>query len=687
MKKLVVLFFILFICLSVSFANNDRIEKSGKEDISYENNNLHNISISDQTKWNHGVPEWEWVTQPYSIMTSWYDYMPSSYESYPLRLQYNGDGGLYYTWHATPDDAGSNRRQYWAYMQADNGSLVDWGTISTQDVWQGYGSINVHPEFGGGIATWHQEDATLGYGTTMTYDSYIFSTPGFWTSYLFIPPEEPGVNEYIWPYVWVGPSPLSGHHRVYQTAKNYTHNASDFPCEDMRIMFCDVESTSNPDMSVLLDLANWTVKTPMYYWREKDCRPQSQCFTIDPNIPGHIVIIGFASWLSGDLGNMPVNPGMWMWESWDYGETWDQADLYCSDTPDDAFYQVENIPQMGGPPIPDYLDVSAGGWHNSARFDNEGNLHWSYLLQYGYTNDENESFYFPNFMPAAETIWDGETFTYDEIPEMPGYDSYSGHSVPWEIVGGDTITYPVVAWSTYEDELFHENVMKNAINFENGWMVQMWADGTYITLNSLGEPGYEDYATHPIIYISASMDNGEHWSEPIELTDIYNPEINFMDQITVYPYLCNEIVDLGDMWGQIHFSYYDDNSFGSFIYGGGQNLGGQIMYGSIEINFALPGPSINSHEEIISSIKLHNSPNPIANYTEIYFESPKEIYNSQIRIYNTKGQLIKNLIPNSDNKVTWNGKDNSNNDVSNGIYFYKLITKYGSVAEKMLLSR
>jgi len=686
MKKILLIITLLLLSSYILLAHNDLLEKSGKEAIPYDNPNLHQIASIKESKLNYAVPEWEWVKTPYSIMTSWYDYMPSSYEGYPLRLQHNGDGGLYYTWHALPDDgAGTNRRQYWAYIEFNDGSLVDWGTISTQDIWQGYGSIVTHFESGAGIATWHQDDATLGYGTTMTYDSYIFSTPGFWASYLFIPPSG---DEYIWPYIWVGPSPESGHVRVYQTAKNYADSPMGHPVEDTRIMYCDVENTDDPSvMSDLLDLANWTEKTPMYYWREKECRPQSQCFTIDPNIPGHVAIIGFATWLEGDLGDMPINEGVWVWESFDYGNTWDEANLHCTSNQEDWFYQVENIPQMGGPPPPDVLNVSAGGWHNSARYDNEGDLHWNYLQQYGYS-DASGSYYFPNFMPAAEAIWDGNEFTYDEVPEMPGIDPLSGHTVPWEIVGNDTITYPIVAWSTYEDELFHENTMKNATNLENEWMVQMWADGTYITLNALGYSGYEDYSTHPIIFLSASKNNGQDWSEPIEVTDIYSTEVDFMEQITVYPYLCNEIEDLGNGWGKVHFSYMDDNSFGSFIQGAGQNNGGQLMYGSLKINFDSLQYSVENQPPVdITSISLKNTPNPFYGSTRISFNAPQNLNNAIIKIYNSRGQLVNTLAPGEDDSATWYGKNTNNKEVANGIYFYKLETLYGNVVNKMLLSR
>jgi len=100
MKKILLIITLLLLSSYILLAHNDLLEKSGKEAIPYDNPNLHQIASIKESKLNYAVPEWEWVKTPYSIMTSWYDYMPSSYEGYPLRLQHNGDGGLYYTWHA-----------------------------------------------------------------------------------------------------------------------------------------------------------------------------------------------------------------------------------------------------------------------------------------------------------------------------------------------------------------------------------------------------------------------------------------------------------------------------------------------------------------------------------------------------------------------------------------------------------
>ncbi|MBL7087137.1 MAG: hypothetical protein ISS28_08625, partial [Candidatus Cloacimonetes bacterium] len=365
MKKITVTILLSLFCFSFAFAN-DIMQPSGNEKIPIENYNKENLvpAYKYNSRDNTPVPEYEFIKLPEAIMTSYYDYMPGSYEGYPIRYQADIDAhGHYLTWFARPSGT-ANRRQYWAYYDADE-NIVDWLTISTDDVWQGYGGFAIHPATGDAIATWHQEHAVLGYGTTICYDDFaLLGIPGFW-SCMFIPPDEPGGNEYIWPLVYVGPSPLGEDYvRVYQTAKNYLENSHGHPCEDTRIMYCDVENSLFADMTVLLDLANWTEVRVMYDqdWREKDCRPLSQPFAIDPNTPGKVAIMGYVSWLSGNLGEMPVDPGVFVWESYDYGETWDVADLH-SDGPEDYLYLVDNIPgftdSQGN--LLDFLEVDVYG--------------------------------------------------------------------------------------------------------------------------------------------------------------------------------------------------------------------------------------------------------------------------------------------------------------------------------------
>ncbi len=697
MKKLGV--FILFVFISSFILNAEIMDPQGTERIPVSNYDLNKgmPSTEFQNRENPPVPDYDFATLPLSIMTSYYDYMPGSYEGYPVQLQTENGDGIYVTWFGTATTS-ATRRQYYAYMNND-GSLNTWGTISTYDIRQGYGGITIHPATGNCIATWHENPSTTNYGVTVCYDDFsLLGIPGFWSSVTFVPSPLP--DEYIWPYFYAGPSPMGDDYiRLYNLSKNYTHDAWDHPAEDPRIMYMDIENSISADLTQILNTANWTTVNPMYYWREKACRPLSQAFAIDYTTPGRVCIIGYCTWLEGDLGDMPVDPGFYIFESFDYGATWDVANLH-GDGPDEYMYVVENIPQFtdNSGNILDDIEVDAAGWHNTAQYDDNGNVHITYMQQYGYTDDAGSGYYYNHYLPQAEAIWNGSEWNFKEVPLLPGTDPWTGHSVPWMIdpVTGDTLFYYSVAFSKYpgDSNIFHENVQRNAINRDMGWMVQLWADGTYVQMAEDGDPAYQAYAEHPILYISASGNNGATWSEPIELTDIYSTAFDFSGEITVYPNLYNniEVIDEVDRIGRVYINYYDDNSFGSFAQGGqGQDVGGDVKYCAIDIQF--PPPASVNPGITQPTIDISNYPNPFAgSTTTINFTAKKAFKNAQISIYNTRGQLINTLETNPGTDplsgyAIWNGKDNKGNDVTNGIYLYKLDIDGSSVTQKMMLTK
>jgi len=692
MKKIVVLF--LFVGLFFSL-NAEIRDPRGAEKIPLSNYDLSNLTpMRDfQNRANPPIPNYSFVTDPTTIMTSYYDYSPGSYEGYPIRMQSGNGDGTYVSFFGLPTTT-ANRRQYYAYFN-NAGGLDTWGTISSYDIYQGYGGIGVHPPTGDCIATWHENPSGTNYGSTIAYDDFaLLNIPGFWSSVTFIPSPLP--DEYIWPYIFVGPHPTDTDLiRIYHTSKNYTNDATGLPCEDTRIMFMDVENSISADMTQLLNLNNWTTVTPMYYWRPKSCRPLSQAFAIDYNNPGTIAVIGYAAWLNGDLGDMPVDPGFFIWESYDGGATWDQANLH-GDGPDDFMYTVDNIPEFEDSEgnLLTELEVDGIGFHSSGVYDAEGNVHLGYMQSYGYTDAIGDSYYFNHFLPSAEAVWKGSGWEFREVPGLPGTDP-SGHTVPWEIdpMTGDTLLYTTVAYSKYpgDSPIFHESTTKNAINTDKGWMAQLWADGTYVQLAEDGDPNYQAYAEHPILNLSVSGDNGVSWSEPIELTDITSLRYDFSEEITVYPYLCNdiEVTNDQDRLGLIRIMYFDDNSFGSFIQTQGQNLGGQINYCTVEVQF--PEISVNlEQDEPVSFIS--NYPNPFGNSTTINFNAKKGYKSASMSVYNAKGQFVTALdVQQGDQPATgyavWNGKDLHGNDVANGVYFYKLDIDGAAIIQKMMLTR
>lgn len=75
---------------------------------------------------------------------------------------------------------------------------------------------------------------------------------------------------------------------------------------------------------------------------------------------------------------------------------------------------------------------------------------------------------------------------------------------------------------------------------------------------------------------------------------------------------------------------------------------------------------------IINEIKLTNYPNPFNPETNIYFNLPVNIENPIIEIFNIKGEKIRTINHQNQIPIIWDGTDNFRNQVSSGIYLYRL---------------
>jgi hypothetical protein len=85
-----------------------------------------------------------------------------------------------------------------------------------------------------------------------------------------------------------------------------------------------------------------------------------------------------------------------------------------------------------------------------------------------------------------------------------------------------------------------------------------------------------------------------------------------------------------------------------------------------------------------------NYPNPFNPSTTIQF-SLKQSGNARVEVFNLLGQKITTLINErmeaGNHSLVWSGKDSRGNDVSSGIYFYKLVTDDYSSTRKMALTK
>ncbi len=112
----------------------------------------------------------------------------------------------------------------------------------------------------------------------------------------------------------------------------------------------------------------------------------------------------------------------------------------------------------------------------------------------------------------------------------------------------------------------------------------------------------------------------------------------------------------------------------------------------IPVTLTVTGYSVDDeYEESIYLLSTH--PNPFSNSTTIsYNKTMSSIELAQIRIYNIKGQLVRELkIQNLKlkiNEAVWDGRDENGSDVAQGIYFYTIYSGDRVLAtQKCLLLR
>lgn len=85
-----------------------------------------------------------------------------------------------------------------------------------------------------------------------------------------------------------------------------------------------------------------------------------------------------------------------------------------------------------------------------------------------------------------------------------------------------------------------------------------------------------------------------------------------------------------------------------------------------------------------------NYPNPFNPHTNIALSLPQKS-DLQLKIYNAKGQLVKELfrgeLAKGDHSFSWNGTDDSGRSVASGVYFYTSQSNDTRISRKMLLMK
>ena len=126
----------------------------------------------------------------------------------------------------------------------------------------------------------------------------------------------------------------------------------------------------------------------------------------------------------------------------------------------------------------------------------------------------------------------------------------------------------------------------------------------------------------------------------------------------------------------------------SWVYEGGEGQG-YTLTAKVQKAGSLALFYNPEHEFLPKSIELsQNYPNPFNPTTTIRFGLPDE-GKVKLVIYNVLGQKVKELLNESRgagyHTVMWNGKNETGQQVSSGLYIYRVESGKGAVSKKMLL--
>ncbi|MCB5230841.1 MAG: FlgD immunoglobulin-like domain containing protein [Candidatus Cloacimonas sp.] len=694
MKRYLILTCIILSVATLMFADlmvPTNLMKEAKADLEY--------VLPNKTGNNAREDNYSFNVPPMTLLNTFYDYFPGGYESIPIRVQpspvggFEG-GGVYIAFQATPISGGV-RKVYYTYIL--DGQLLNPPALPdlTGTNAQGFPGIDIDWVTGDPFLSWHTPSPGNAdvFHCPFNFDQYsMIGTPGLWNEAYGVINNPYTVNgeagqEFIWPSVFVGPSPTEGMRRVYVVGKNQAQNAFDHPCENSLIAFADFSDSGD---LAFYDESMWTYVTvpQMDQWRNEDIRPFRS--TIVSKKTGNIAVVGHTSNLAEGSGAFDPNSFLFVIENDNYGEgewtMWTADPTIKVENPNDYFFDDEaNAP---------YKDMRYGPYVNrhNATVDDQGSYH--FLANYTLSTEGNT--WYPNLTTVKHVKFDRryDKFVVNDVyPQKPG-ERY----VPWDYdENGEVITneegnvlanssFPYYYWDA--DAVFHENYYR--IISDGPFMVALFQESLMSRFfNEFNAEDFAEWASVPETYLYVSRDYGRSWSEdPIILNSIDTPEL--AGTVPVYWYMADNIEMLDDDWGRIHLLFLDDNDYGSYIQENSPiNSGGTLMYTSLDLNFSIARDS--AEEVAIAPTKMslsQNYPNPFNPETTISFAIDQPM-NVSLEVYNVKGQLIKTLFDGSkasgEHRVVWNGRDNSNNEVASGLYFYKLSTEKHTEMKKMLL--
>lgn len=639
------------------------------------------------------------------LMHSYCDYMPFSLNGHNVRIQpeismpngYTADG-IYITYMCSETTNAGDRRAYFSYITSD-GTLGESNSINITINREGYTSCAVDPLTADPFAVWHAVTEPDGsYDSHMSY--YLYHATGglHWRS-PFIVIDNPEMSlpytghsddEFIWPQVHIGPSPIAGHRRIHVYGNNINSSGGGGP--NSLYLFADFDDT---DLLSTSDL-DWTIQSFPYF----DELHYNDIAKINKDM-----IVSEANGNVVFFGN--VKDSLFALYSDDYGETFTKYTHHLLQELPNLINIHTGLPMFGDEEMYALPSYDLSHYNGIFTGDDNSKVQWMSGVNYNSQENINMGFYMPKYIYPKIFTFDTDTseFSFYDLDIQdtdPGDDhlavSYDLND-DGEIDEYDENLEPIIPASCpswffnsdggWQDSYYHESNCKMTSN-EN-WVVCVWHDGAKLQNAFYEVPGYEGWVEQPEICIVISDDNGETWSDiryinanpndnVINSANHYDgnyaPEFEGMLPVNVtlgdkLEILSNEP---GNYHAKLHFAFMDDEVYGS----SSPSSGGNLRYAAIDLEFQeewVAPVSINEETIPPIDVQLYNYPNPFNPTTTISFSITEEGI-VELNVYNIKGQKIKSLLNNhisaGEHSIVWNGKDTSGKKVGSGIYLYKL---------------
>jgi len=657
------------------------------------------------------VPNYEFIVEPTELMETYFDYMPGNYNSFNIRVQPEISnpyglpaGGVYIVFQAQETYPGE-RRVYYSYID-EYGNVTATDPVSTNDAEQGFPSLDIDPITCDVFASWQAiVEPDDSFDCIASYDLFhMMGCPGLWLFDEFMVIDNPEVglpltgnedDEFIWPNVFIDLSPLGGdYRRVYVFASNNTPAASGEFIENVILAFADFQ-TSDFDNQSTLDWSyrtielfdNWHAGIPEYIKPYK-------AMTVQEN---KVIFMGYNS--NNEIFAL-VNENYGEGEFTYYSQPW----LFPLENPQnlDGSYLYED--DSGNP-----LNIRQQILHsrNMNIIFTENGSEVSFLGAMGITIDDESAYFDLDWNQIYPKIFSFDLYS----NEFSFYDLYikganpsdDDPMVPWDLNEDGLVDSfdenGMVTWAQSFPYIFYdENYIDAYTNFKivetGNWYIAVWQDCLKAKLASQGVPGYEEWYCVPEIAICA-YNEYLSWSDPIFLNSNETPELAGMIPSFVYPGDIIEIIihSPGIYHGKLHLFFLDEYHYGPTYVSPWPLDGGELKYAALDIDFYFV--SAEEEEQVQPQITMYNYPNPFNPETTIQFSNEQNQQNEQlqIEIYNVKGQKIK-TIPlilsgvEGQSSIIWDGRDENNQPVSSGIYFYQLRIDGNSKAiNKMILMK